>query len=163
MGVQRAPLHLEREEGRGQLGIWRQGAGSVAVEHLRSLERQTESLTASQNNPARVRFPGGSSRQWGLDEGRTCNGVWQAGLGLALGVGRAPASVPGPAEMGSPSACPGFICTTGRGRGSLIHPFGQWRCLLAVRDRMADTVCPFKATLLGSRRIQELACVRRAV
>lgn len=43
------------------MGSWARGAGggALAVELLRSLERQTESLTASKNNPPRERFPGG--------------------------------------------------------------------------------------------------------
>lgn len=122
-----APLCLEREEGRGQLGIWRQGAGSVAVERLRSLERQTESLTASQNNPARVRFPGGSSRRWSSDEGCTCNGVWWAGWGWPWGwAGLQPVS-PALQSVGESLSPPGLRLHNGpagelpEDRASLIH------------------------------------------
>lgn len=54
------PLCLWPVLRRGKQGswAWTAGGGSGAVELLRSLERQTESLAASKNNQARVRFPG---------------------------------------------------------------------------------------------------------
>lgn len=46
------------------MGLWAELAGqggSGAVELLRSLERQIESLTVSKNNQARVKLPGVSA------------------------------------------------------------------------------------------------------
>lgn len=45
------------EEGSRVVGHGWQGEESGAMELLRSLERQTESLTVSKNNQERVRFP----------------------------------------------------------------------------------------------------------
>lgn len=50
--------------GRREVGLWAELAGrggSGAVELLRSLERQIESLTVSKNNQARVKLPGVSA------------------------------------------------------------------------------------------------------
>lgn len=67
---------LWEEEGRAVGHGW-QEEGSGAVELLRSLERQTESLTVSKNNQARVRFPE-SFQVAGLGQGAP-RGSWHRG------------------------------------------------------------------------------------
>lgn len=63
-GSQVLSLLLEVCSGRREVGLWAELAGrggSGAVELLRSLERQIESLTVSKNNQARVKLPGVSA------------------------------------------------------------------------------------------------------
>lgn len=130
-------------------------AGSVAVERLRSLERQTESLTASQNNPARVSFPGGCCGRWSLDGDAPvmeCGGRGRGGL----------QPVPRALQSVSASACPGFICTMGSRTstgGRVAHLF-VWTTVVSpgrVRLDGRHLPRPFKAAFLGASWTPETA------
>lgn len=96
------PPCLQTRVGGGHRDGWARGAGggALAVELLRSLERQTESLTASKNNPPRVRLPGifqaassargqGGIRRAGAGRSRAAQGSFYRCVPASLGfIGR---------------------------------------------------------------------------